>query len=261
MPAVTEIIGPAAVVSLDWPSVRNALTVDDMMAVAAAVRDAVRDPDVSALVLTGNGAFCAGANLRRLTADLAGGSSPGPTIEGPAQGLIRAVLDVPVVTIAAIDGPAVGLGFDLALACDSRLIGPDGWCMQGWGRIGLVPGTGGELLLRRLNPAILWTLLERQPRIDGPLCSKWGIGEPVTEGSARDAAIARATALAGQLARSAIEGYVELSRAGIRADLDRHLRLCAAIQVGLLESPDFAARTETVLPEPARDAGDQQRRG
>ena len=65
MPAVTEIIGPAAVVTLDWPSVRNALTVDDMTAVAAAVRDAVRaHRGVSALVLTGNGAFCAGANLR-----------------------------------------------------------------------------------------------------------------------------------------------------------------------------------------------------
>ena len=82
--------------------------------------------------------------------------------------------------------------------------------MQGWGRIGLVPGTGGELLLRRLNPAILWKLLERQPRIDGPLCAKWGIGEPVTEGSARDAAIARATALAGQLGAT---GHRRLRRA------------------------------------------------
>jgi enoyl-CoA hydratase/carnithine racemase len=261
MPVITEVIGPAAVVTLDWPAVRNALTVDNMTAVAQAVRAAAADPGVSAVVLTGNGAFCAGANLRRLTADLAGGSSPRQTIEGPAQGLIRAVLEVPVTTIAAVDGPAIGLGFDLALACDSRLIGPDGWCMQAWGRLGLVPGTGGELLLRRLNPAILWTLLERQPRLDGPLCLQWGIGEPVTEGPARDAAIARARALAGQLTRPAIEGYVQLSRAGIRADLSQHLELCAAIQARLLASPDFAARTDSVLRGPARDGNDATRQG
>lgn len=259
MPVSIEVTGPAAVVTLDWPAVRNALTVDDMTAVAQAVRAAAADPGVSAVVLTGNGAFCAGANLRRLTADLAGGSSPRQTIEGPAQDLIRAVLEVPVTTIAAVDGPAVGLGFDLALACDSRLIGPDGWCMQGWGRIGLIPGTGGELLLRRLNPAILWILLERQPRLDGPLCHQWGIGEPVTEGPARDAAILRARTLARQLTRPAIEGYVQLSRAGIRAGLSQHLELCAAIQASLLASPEFATRADTVLRGPAR-SGDSAAR-
>jgi 2-(1,2-epoxy-1,2-dihydrophenyl)acetyl-CoA isomerase len=258
MPVTVQVQGPAAVVTMDWPAVRNALTTDDMAAVAAAMTSAAEDRGVTAVILTGEGAFCAGANLRRLSSDLAAGSDARQVVEGPAQGLIRAILQVPVTTVAAIDGPAIGLGFDLALACDSRLIGPAGWCMQGWGRIGLIPGTGGELLLRRLNPAIGWTLLEQQPRIDGELARRWGIGEPVTAGTARDAALRRAAGLSDTLTRTAIEGYVRLSRAGLRAELDAHLALCADLQAGLLASPDFAARTQSVIggPAPASPPGE-----
>ena len=86
-------------------------------------------------MLTGNGALCAGGNLRGAV-ERAGmpEDERRRLVYGAFQGLVRAIIDVPVATIAAIDGPAVGMGFDLALACDSRFVGPDGWCQQGWGR-------------------------------------------------------------------------------------------------------------------------------
>src|ERR1700691_4465055 len=183
MGVVIQAAGPAALVILDWPEKRNALGPEQAGELTAALRTAGEDPGVRGVVITGNGAFCAGGDIRGMVA-----RADMPPEERRAlvytayQGLIRSVLELPVPTVAAVDGPAVGMGFDLALACDSRLIGPEGWCRQGWARLGLIPGTGGELLLRRLTPAILWTLLERQPRIEGPLCATWGIGEPVTEG-------------------------------------------------------------------------------
>jgi len=107
-------------------------------------------------VLTGNGAFCAGGNLRGAVerSDL-DTSERRQMVYAAYQGVVRALVDCPVPTVAAVDGPAVGMGFDLALACDSRFVGPDGWCQQGWGRVGLVPGTGGELLLRLRAPNAL----------------------------------------------------------------------------------------------------------
>jgi len=168
MGVTTERVGSAAVIVLDWPERRNALGPDEALEVTAALREAASPPEVCGLVLTGNGAFCAGGDLRGAVERSAMPEDERRRlVYGAFQGLVRALVDVPVATVAAVDGPAVGMGFDLALACDSRFVGPDGWCQQGWGRVGLVPGTGGELLLRRLAPSALWALLEDQPRLSG----------------------------------------------------------------------------------------------
>ncbi|HXY91596.1 MAG TPA: enoyl-CoA hydratase/isomerase family protein, partial [Acidimicrobiia bacterium] len=204
-------------------------------------------PDVCGLVLTGNGAFCAGGNLRGAVdrSDL----SPGErrqVVYAAYQGVVRALVDCPVPTVAAVDGPAVGMGFDLALACDSRFVGPEGWCQQGWGRVGLVPGTGGELLLRLRAPGALWPLLEEQPRLDAAALAAMGLAEPVTEGTARGRAIARVERLS-TMSREALEAYVALHRAELRVLLPSHLERAVERQLALLASPDFAARVAKVL--------------
>jgi enoyl-CoA hydratase/carnithine racemase len=160
--------------------------------------------------------------------------------------VIRQLLALEVPTVAAVDGAAVGMGFDLALACDSRLIGPAGWCMQGWGRAGLTAGTGGCLMLRLLNPSILWKLLEEQPRIDGILAERWGLGEAVTEGTARDAAVRRISALA-RLPRRALASYVSFHREPLRERLEAHLSQAAQIQAGLLADPGFGDRVAALI--------------
>jgi enoyl-CoA hydratase/carnithine racemase len=234
--------GAAALVVLDWPEQRNALGPDEAVAVTDAVRDAAGDPDVCGVVLTGNGAFCAGGNLRSaVTRQDMPADERRRMVYGAYQGLVRALVDVPVPTVAALDGAAVGMGFDLALACDVRVVGPDGFAQQGWGRFGLAAGTGGVLLLRRRAPGVLWSWLATQPRLDGAALGDLHLAEAVSEGTAR----ARAVALVGELAatsRAALEAYVALDRDDLRRDLDAHLAIAVDHQVGLLASPEFAAR-------------------
>src|SRR5947207_1820312 len=132
-----------AVVTLDWPERRNALGPPDLRDVAAAIQG-VADANADVIVLTGNGAFCSGGHLESIAERTTmSASDHRRQIAGSAQALIRTLVGVPVPVIAAIDGPAIGLGFDIALACDYRLVGPNGWCMQGWGRVGVIPGAGG----------------------------------------------------------------------------------------------------------------------
>lgn len=243
--------GPAVLVILDWPERKNALGPEDADALAAALVEAAGRPDALGVVLTGEGAFCAGVNLKGTLERAALSPEERRTlIYRSFQGLLRTLLDLPLPTVAAIDGPAIGSGMDLALACDSRFVGPQGWCMQGWGRLGFVPGTGGELLLRRLAPGLLWPLLESQPRLDAALAERAGIAESAGAMSARERAVARIEGLARSLSREALAAYVDLYRAELRAHIGPHLEAAREHQVRLQVAAGVRGRVEQVLAKP-----------
>ena len=247
MGVVTQVAGPAALVILDWPEKRNALGPEQAGELAAALRTAAADPGVRGVVITGNGAFCAGGDIKGMVA-----RADMPPEERRAlvysayQGLIRAVLELPVPTVAAVDGPAVGMGFDLALACDSRFIGPEGWCRQGWARLGLIPGTGGELLLRERAPGALWRLLDGQPKVHADLADRLGIAERTGDLTAREAALRRVQSYA-VYSRATLAGYVRLNRSELRARLEEHQAECLSVQLELLADPEFRSRAGEAL--------------
>ena len=246
MGVTLEIEDAVATVTLRWPEQRNALGPDEATEVTEALRRA-GEQDVAAVVLTGEGAFCAGGNVRGMVArkDMPP-EERRRIVYGAFQGLVRTLVHLPVPTIAALDGPAVGMGFDLALACDSRMAGPMGWARQGWGGIGLVPGTGGVLLLRLRAPQALWRILPGQPKLDGAALERLGLGEAVDGRTALEAAQERARALA-EIPRATVAAYVALDRKPLRDQLEEHLAAVLAIQVELLADPGFAARAQRTL--------------
>lgn len=249
MGVITEIHDDGyGIVSLDWPEQKNALGPSEATELAAAIADTAASDSVNSVILTGKGdAFCAGGNIKGMVErQHMPAEERRRLVYSAYQGLIRAIIATPVPMIAAIDGPAVGMGFDIALACDRRLFGPQGWARQGWGRIGAVPGTGGELLMRLNAPGALWRILPEQPRVDGQLAESLGLGEQVGDRTALEAARPVAEALA-QMPPATVRGYVELSRSSLREQLEDHLALCLRIQVGLLADPGFADRASQAL--------------
>ncbi|WP_182379263.1 enoyl-CoA hydratase/isomerase family protein [Nocardioides sp. WS12] len=238
--------GACALITLDWPERRNALPPDDASALILAINGATADQEIKALVLTGNGAFSAGGDLKGMVS-----RKDMPAAERKAlvysiyQNLVRTLLDCPVPTFAAIDGPAVGLGLDMALACDWRLFGPDGWCRQGWGGLGLLPGTGGELLLRLKAPNAMWQMLPGQRKVDGAVAERLGLGERA-EPTAVEVAVARGQALE-PMPRNVVTHYARMGRTGVRSGLDEYLEKVLKIQLPLLTDPDFADRAQASL--------------
>jgi enoyl-CoA hydratase/carnithine racemase len=239
-----------ALVTLDWPDRRNALGPQEGIEVGAVLREVAAAGDVRAVVLTGSGAFCAGGDLAAI-ADLVahgGREAVHAALYEIFHGVVRALVEMPAPTLAAIDGPAIGLGMDLALACDWRAVGPEGWLRQGWAELGLIPGLGGELLLRRLAPGLIWSLLGSSERLGPARAAALGLAEPA-DGTALDAALRRADALA-RVPLDALRGYVRLHRQELRARLDAHLAACLEIQVGLLCSDEFQRRAARALGRP-----------
>lgn len=241
-----EVDSGVAVVTLRWPERRNALGPQEAREVTEALT-AAADSGARALVLTGEGAFCAGGDLRGMV-ERAGMSAEDrrKLVYSAYQGLIRALIDLPMPTIAALDGPAVGMGFDIALACDTRIVGAGGWARQGWGRIGVVPGTGGIFLLRHRAPGALWRMLPGQPRLDGPALAQLGLAEAAD--SALELARDRAARLA-EMPWPTLAAYVELDRHSLRTEFEAHLDHVLQIQVRLLADPDFAGRAQQALNE------------
>lgn len=146
-------------VELCAPDVRNAL---DPGAVSALL-EVFRADAPGAVLLSGEGpAFCAGGDLAVLSHAAADGELADLLVTAAARfaDLIEAVVSCPRPVVAALDGPAVGGGASLALACDVRLATPRARLVLGWARWGLPPDGGATALLSHaLGPATAAALL------------------------------------------------------------------------------------------------------
>lgn len=112
MTLVSARDGDVAILTLNRPERRNALDIDLCRAIHAAVDEAVAE-GVRAIVITGEGtAFCAGADL---------GGVYGEEFLGALYGMLHRLTEVSVPVIAAVNGPAIGAGTQLAMACDLRV--------------------------------------------------------------------------------------------------------------------------------------------
>lgn len=141
---VLEFAQGVAVLTLNDPDRRNVLSIPMVHAIAAAMDTAEADESIRCVVVTGAGrAFCAGAELGLLRAAAEGSFDE---VELVYRGFLR-VRESPLPTIAAVNGPAVGAGFNLALACDVRLAGEHARFDSRFAALRLHPGGGHAWLL------------------------------------------------------------------------------------------------------------------
>ncbi|MEO9323161.1 crotonase/enoyl-CoA hydratase family protein [Nocardioides sp. C4-1] len=174
--------GPVAVVTIERPERRNAVDSATASALADAIEDADADPTVSVLVLTGAGrSFCAGADLQALAAgdraDLSAGS--GATGRGP-MGPTRLRTAKPVV--AAIEGPAVAGGLELALWADLRVAASDATFGVYCRRFGVpLVDLGTVRLPRLIGHSRAMDLILTGRGIDGVEAERIGLVNRVTE--------------------------------------------------------------------------------
>jgi enoyl-CoA hydratase/carnithine racemase len=143
------------VLTMNRPQERNVLTDEAQFREFVDACDAINaDRSVRAVILTGRGsAFCAGGNVKAMrdrTGMFAG--SPLQLRANYRDGLQRiplALYNLEVPTIAAVNGPAIGAGCDLACMCDIRIASENASFAESFVKVGIVPGDGGAWLLQR----------------------------------------------------------------------------------------------------------------
>jgi 2-(1,2-epoxy-1,2-dihydrophenyl)acetyl-CoA isomerase len=188
-----EVSDGIGVITLNRPERRNALHRDMYPAIRAGLADFADADDVTCVVLTGAGeGFCAGGDVR--DGRRRGSDEPAPTIEEASAALLddaqvaRLLHESPKLTIAAVNGAAVGAGLSLALACDLRVIAPGARLIPGWGKLAFSGDFGGTWFLTRLlGPARALEMLIANTTVTGADAVAVGLANHVTAGDSFEA--------------------------------------------------------------------------
>lgn len=232
-----EVADGVATLVLDRDDVRNELTgtklVDDIERTVAWIN---AEPTIAALIITGAGsAFSSGGNVKHMRDRT--GSFAGDVYEvaqryrAGIQQMPLAMRRLDIPSIAAINGPAIGAGFDLACMCDIRLAAEHATMGETFVNVGIIPADGGAWLLQRLigyQRAAELTFSGRV--IDAEEALALGI---VLEVAPTEALLARARALATSFASKpprALRLAKQLMRSATRMDLPEFLELCAVYE-------------------------------
>ncbi|MFZ3582945.1 enoyl-CoA hydratase-related protein [Loktanella sp. DJP18] len=241
-------------ITLNRPEKMNALGTQMRAEVTQAFTAA---PDMGRVaVLTGAGrAFCSGQDL----GDRASGADIDleRTLRDEYVPMLRAIIDCPIPTIAAVNGPAAGAGANLALVADVVIASSDAYFVQAFARIGLIPDAGGtwflprQMGLARAMGASLFT-----DSISAQQAADWGmIYEVAAAADFADHWQARAV----QLATGPTQTYTHIKaalRASFGNSLDEQLELEARLQGKCGQTRDFREGVGAFLEKrPARFEG------
>ncbi|MGW4044800.1 enoyl-CoA hydratase/isomerase family protein [Streptomyces sp. NPDC004721] len=182
---------------LDRPKAMNAVSTDMARSIAGACAALAADRDARVVVLTSSHqrAFCVGADLKERNSF----SDANLVRQRPvARGAYTGVLELPMPTIAAVHGFALGGGFELALSCD--VIVADRTAVVGLPEVsvGVIPGGGGtQLLPRRVGAARAAELIFTARRLEAPEAAELGLVDRlVDEGRDREEALELASRMA-----------------------------------------------------------------
>ncbi len=253
-----ERSGGAATIRLNRPDALNAWNAQLGDELLHAVRTVAEDGDVRAVCVTGAGrAFSAGADLHDLASrprTTAGHVDVYTSLTTTFHPILSGLRTMPKPVLAAINGPAVGIGCSLALSCDLLVAAESAYLSLAFARIGLVPDGGAAALVtaragggRALEMALLGD------RVTAATAREWGLVNRVLPDDELQAGV---DALLERLATGPTRSYAGSKRqlnAWLYAGLEDQLELEARIQQEMAESSDFAEGVAAFLEKRAAD--------
>jgi 2-(1,2-epoxy-1,2-dihydrophenyl)acetyl-CoA isomerase len=226
-----EIDGEIGTLTLDRPDAFNAMSPEMIGEMIVAFGWLADQAPLRGLIVTGAGkAFCAGGDVTWFRKGVESDEIDLPSdVRRGAEALHQAIIDlrrIPYPVVAAINGPAAGAGFSLALACDMRISSSAAFFAPAYGRIGASPDGGMTYFLPRVvGPSKALELLLEDPNLSAADAKELGLVREVVE---PDELMSSAQALTGELAKKAPH-YVRMAKklvgVSIENSINDHLQL------------------------------------
>ena len=235
-------LGNGVRLELNRPERLNAWNNQFALDLLAAIRAATDDPAVRAVQITGAGrAFSSGADLKEGATRPAGEMDVYQRLTERYHPIITGIRRMPKPVIAAVNGPAAGIGLSLALACDLVVAAESAFFQLAFVNIGLVPDGGSSVLVpSRVGFARAAQLAMLGERLDARTAKDWGlINEVWPDGEFRE----RSDVLLDRLASGPTKSYAGTKRQlnqWLYAQMDAQLEFEAEIQREMAGSHDFA---------------------
>jgi 2-(1,2-epoxy-1,2-dihydrophenyl)acetyl-CoA isomerase len=238
------LVDGTARIELNRPQALNAWNAQFGADLLSALRNAASDDAVRAVIITGAGrAFSSGADLK----DISGGHTTPEgrpdvyrTLTERYHPIMHAVREMPKPVIAAVNGPAVGIGCSLALCCDLIVAAESAYFLLAFVNIGLVPDGGSSLFLpTRIGMARATELSMLGERLPAARALEWGLINRVVPD---EQLMEEAGALAARMAAGPTRSYAGTKRQlnnWLYARMDEQLELEARIQQEMAGSEDF----------------------
>ena len=239
---------------LNRPDRLNAVTAPMGAALLAALRAAVADDAVRAVLLQGAGrSFCAGQDL----AEVAPGQDLGATLEAVFNPVVRAIRGLPKPVVCAVQGVAAGAGANMALACDIVLAGQSARFLQAFVRIGLLPDAGGTWLLPRLvGDARARGMAMLGEPVPAPQAEAWGLIWRTVPDDTLEAEAGKVAAQLAALPTQAMRLMKQAFAASGQHTLDQQLDTERDLQREAGHTPDFREGVQAFLEKrPAQFTG------
>ncbi len=239
--------------TMNQPEQRNPLTgnsaVDEFTDALARIS---ADKSVRAVIITGAGsAFSAGGDIRVMQKQAHSDVLPTTIREDYRQGIQRlplALFNLEVPVIAAVNGPAIGAGLDLACMCDLRIASEKAKFAESFVKLGIIPGDGGAWLLPRVvGMARAAELAFTAEVIDAQCALAWGLVSRVVP---EEQLMAEAHALAQRIVvhpPQAMRMTKRLMREALHTRLDTLLELSASYQALAHKTPEHAEAVNAFL--------------
>ncbi|MBA2513949.1 MAG: enoyl-CoA hydratase/isomerase family protein [Solirubrobacterales bacterium] len=229
-------------IELNRPDSMNAWNQQLGIDLLAAVERASDDDAIRAVVITGAGrGFSSGADLKAgFDLNSAGRPDVGTTLRERYHPIITGIRRMRKPVLAAVNGPAVGIGFSLALACDLIIAKASAYFLLAFVNIGLVPDGGSSLFVpARIGFARAAELAMLGERLPAAQALEWGLINRVVADDAFDGEV---TALAARLAAGPTLSYAASKHqlnAMLYGHMDDQLELEATLQQEMADSDDF----------------------
>ena len=251
--------GPIVTLTLNAPERRNAISsFADCAEVEAACHRIAADDAIRCVIVTGaDPAFCAGGDIKAMRdrRGIMAADSPAQMRENYRRGIQRiplALWELDVPTIAAVNGPAIGAGLDLACMCDMRVASDKAIFAESFIRVGIVPGDGGAWLLPR---AVGLSMAAEMALTGDPLNAEQALAARLVSRVVPHAELmGAARELAGRVAKNPprmLRMTKRLLREGQQMSLPSLLELSAAFQAIAHETEDHKEAVNAMIEKRA----------